>query len=232
MEKLRKKFWVFVPARSGSKGIKNKNIIKINSHTLIGHTIIFAKKIKLCEKICFSTDSLYYLKIANSYKINETYIRPKKISKHLTEDKDVVIDYFKKVKNVKDLPYAIIFLRVTSPIRNINFVNKAINKFLYLKQCDSLCSVEKLNIYPQKYLQIKNKKLISLAGFKTIDATNVPRQILNSSYKRNGHIEIFKTSNLFKYKNIYGKLCYPIIDDTLTIDIDTKKDLKNIKSLL
>jgi CMP-N-acetylneuraminic acid synthetase len=77
-----------------------------------------------------------------------------------------------------------------------------------------------------------DKKLISLAGFKKIDATNVPKQILNSSYKRNGHIEIFKTSNLFKYKNIYGKLCYPIIDDTLTIDIDTKEDLKNIRSLL
>ena len=89
---------MFIPARSGSKGLKNKNIIKLKSHPLIGHTILLAKKINHCEKICFSTDSKLYLKKANEYKINETYIRPKKLSKDLIEDKQVLIDYFKKIK--------------------------------------------------------------------------------------------------------------------------------------
>ena len=68
--KNKKKICVFIPARSGSKGLKNKNIIKIKSHPLIGHTILLAKQIKYCEKICFSTDSKLYLKKANEYKIN------------------------------------------------------------------------------------------------------------------------------------------------------------------
>jgi CMP-N,N'-diacetyllegionaminic acid synthase len=230
--KIKKNFWVFIPARSGSKGLKNKNIINLKSHPLIGHTILIAKKIKLCEKICFSTDSKLYLKKANQYKINETYVRPKNLSKDLIEDKDVIIDYFKKIKKNGDLPYAVIFLRATNPIRNINFINRAVKKFLKLKKYDSLCSVEKLKNFPQKYLSIKNKKLVSLIGHRTIDETNVPRQILDATYKRNGHVEIFKTSNLFKYKNIYGFKSYPLIDITKTIDIDSKKDLSDAKKLL
>tara|TARA_B110000977_G_C11076954_1_gene491565 strand:- start:2613 stop:3311 length:699 start_codon:yes stop_codon:yes gene_type:complete len=230
--KIKKKFWVFIPARSGSKGLKNKNIIKLKSHPLIGHTILLAKKINHCEKICFSTDSKLYLKKANEYKINETYIRPKKLSKDLIEDKQVLIDYFKKIKKTDRLPYAVIFLRVTSPIRNIKFVNIAVKKFLRLKKYDSLCSVKQLKTYPQKYVEIKNKRLVSLIGLKTIDETNVPRQTLGPVYKRNGHVEIFKTSNLFKYKNIYGSKSYPLIDITKTIDIDTSKDLSKAKKML
>ena len=232
MGKIKKKIWVFIPARSGSKGLKNKNIIKLKKHPLIGHTILFAKKISRCEKICFSTNSKLYLKKANRYMINENYIRPKKISGDLVEDKQVIIDYFKKIKKTYKLPYAVIFLRVTSPLRNIKFVNFAIKKFLSLKNYDSLCSVEQLKIYPQKYVKIKNKRLVSLIGAKTIDEINVPRQTLSPTYKRNGHIEIFKTSNLFKYKNIYGSKSYPLIDVTKTIDIDTAKDLSKVKKML
>ena len=62
-----------------------------------------------------------------------------------------------------------IFLRVTIPIRNKKFIEKAMKTFLKLKNYDSLCSVIKLNSYPQKFVKISNNCLKSLYDDKSID---------------------------------------------------------------
>ena len=59
-------FWAIIPARSGSKSIKNKNIIKFNGHPLIAYAIAEAKKTKKIKKVLVSSDSRKYLKIAKS----------------------------------------------------------------------------------------------------------------------------------------------------------------------
>jgi len=77
----------FIPARAGSKGIKNKNLYKINSKPLIYYTIKFAQKIKN-NFIFVSTDSTKILKYTNKLNLNNKYIRPKKLS----GDHSLVID--------------------------------------------------------------------------------------------------------------------------------------------
>ena len=81
--------WVFIPARSGSKSIKNKNIKKINGKPLIYYTLLIAKKLKRVKKIVFSSDSQYYLNIASKYAKIEKDLRSKKNSTHLSTDYDV-----------------------------------------------------------------------------------------------------------------------------------------------
>ena len=56
-----------IPARSGSQGIKNKNIKKFNNKPLIYYSINFAKSLEFVDKIIFSTDSRRYLSIAKKY---------------------------------------------------------------------------------------------------------------------------------------------------------------------
>ena len=51
MEKLKKKILAIIPARSGSKGIKNKNIIKIKGKPLIFYTIKSAKDSKMISDL-------------------------------------------------------------------------------------------------------------------------------------------------------------------------------------
>ena len=58
------KILAIIPARSGSKGIKNKNIIKIKNKPLLSYSIIYAKKCKLVDEIIVSTESTKYAKIA------------------------------------------------------------------------------------------------------------------------------------------------------------------------
>ena len=59
--------WAMIPARSGSKTIKNKNIKYLKNKPLIFYSLNFAKNIKLFKKIIFSSDSDQYLKIASKY---------------------------------------------------------------------------------------------------------------------------------------------------------------------
>ena len=66
-----------IMARSGSSGLKNKNIKMINNKPLIYYTIKFAKKLKFIDKLIFSTDSKKYLKIAQKYYPFENNLRPK-----------------------------------------------------------------------------------------------------------------------------------------------------------
>ena len=63
---------VVIPARSGSKGIKNKNIKIIKGKPLFFHTIDYAKKSKIVDNIILSTDSKKYAKMAERYGLEVT----------------------------------------------------------------------------------------------------------------------------------------------------------------
>ena len=101
----KKKILVVIPARSGSKGIKNKNIKKINNKELIYYTIKSAKQLNP-DKIIVSTDSLKIKKIAEKYGAEVPFLRPKKISSSKSLDIDFVkhcLNYLKNKEYIPDL---------------------------------------------------------------------------------------------------------------------------------
>ena len=61
--RFKNEFWALIPARSGSRGIKNKNIRKISGIPLIGYSLKIASKCKKIKKTIFSSDSKKYLQI-------------------------------------------------------------------------------------------------------------------------------------------------------------------------
>ena len=85
----------FIPARSGSKGIKNKNVQKIKNKTLIEYAYEVAKKSKIFDKIVLSTDSEKYLNILKKH-IDTPFLRPKRLSNDKTTDIEVLNYELKK----------------------------------------------------------------------------------------------------------------------------------------
>ena len=65
--KFSNEIWAVVPARSGSKSIKHKNIKKFDGKPLLAHSIIIAKRSKKISNIIFSSDSQKYINIAKKY---------------------------------------------------------------------------------------------------------------------------------------------------------------------
>ena len=78
---IKNEMWVFIPARSGSKTIKNKNIKKLNGSPLISYTLNTAKNLSFIKKIIFSSDSNKYHKLAKKYATIESHFRSKQTSK-------------------------------------------------------------------------------------------------------------------------------------------------------
>ena len=93
--KLIDEFWAFIPARSGSKGLKSKNIINLAGLPLLAYSVKTAKKIKKIKKIVISSDSQKYLDIGKKYGCNEFHLRSKKNS----GDKSSELSVFKEFIN-------------------------------------------------------------------------------------------------------------------------------------
>jgi len=225
-----------VPARSGSKGIIDKNIKILNNKPLLCHSIDQAKESKYYKnkqmRIVVTTDSEKYADIAKKYGAEIPVLRPSEISQDLSTDFEFMkhmIDYLKEKENYN--PDIILQLRPTQPLRNVNDIDKCLDIFMNnYEEYDSLRTVVPYEKSPFKMYEVKNNKLTPL--FKTLivnekiihEPFNQCRQLLPQTYLHNGYIDILKTS-LIKDGKISGDKIYPyLMNKNDTIDIDTFED--------
>ena len=121
-----KKILGIILARGGSKGIKDKNIVKFGNKPLIKWTFDAAKKSKKISKLVLSTDSKKIASIAKN-KIEVPFLRPKKFAGDKSKSIDAIehaINFFKKQKVFFDY---IVLLEPTSPLRTTDDINKSID---------------------------------------------------------------------------------------------------------
>lgn len=218
-----------IPARSGSKGIKNKNIMNYNGKPLVVWSIEQAQKCKYKMKIIVSTDSQEYANIVRTYGVEVPFIRPSEISNDLSTDFEFInhcVNWLKINENYKcDI---ILQLRPTCPKRKIEDINKALELFIKNRgQFDSLRSVIPFEKSPFKMYSLNDNTLTPL--FNEInnikEPYNQPRQILPQCYLHNGYIDILNTS-ILNENTITGKHILPfIMDDNNNLDIDVISDL-------
>ena len=144
---------IIIPARAGSKRIRNKNLQLLSGKPLIEHTIIHALNSKLGFEIFVSSDSSHIENICKKYSIN-FILRPKQLSNDLASSEQAILhtlDLFKG-KNKYD-PKFIIFLQCTSPFRKRDDIDNAYKQIIKEKS-DSLLSVsESKSSYGQKHMK-------------------------------------------------------------------------------
>ncbi len=221
-----KKIIAIIPARSGSKSIKDKNIVRYKGKPLIYHTIRAALKSKLISRVIVSTDSKKYQKISEKFGAEVPFLRPKKFSNDNSLDYDYISHATKFLIREKYYPDLIVLLRPTTPDREILVVDKGIKFFIKnLNSYDSMRSVSEFNQPAQKLFMIKNNRL---KGFFDKNLSGEyhahPRQKFPKPYLPNGYLDVFKPKFFLKKKKLYGKMCPFLTKNTL--DIDYKKDLK------
>ena len=151
-----------ITARSGSKGLKNKNIRKLRGLPLIAHTIIAAKKSKMLSRIILSTDSKLYRKIGIKFGAEVPFIRPKRLATATSHHPDVVnhaVNFMEKKEQV--IFDYVVMLQPTSPFRSSKHIDEAIMKFFNEKN-DSLISIKKQDYPPWWLFNLKKKKTWSI----------------------------------------------------------------------
>ena len=138
----KKKIICIVTARKGSKGIKNKNISKINGKPLLFYPISNAIKSKHIDKVLLSTDSYSYSRIGKKYGALFNKLRPKKFSGHNSDSVSAVlyeIQYNFKLENIK-YDY-VVLLEPTSPLTSYKIIDKCIKKLINHNYAKSLIGV-------------------------------------------------------------------------------------------
>ena len=221
-----KKIIAIIPARSGSKSIKDKNIVRYKGKPLIYHTIRDALKSKLISRVIVSTDSKKYQKMSEKFGAEVPFLRPKKFSNDNSVDYDYISHATKFLIREKYYPDLIVLLRPTTPNREILVVDKGIKFFIKnLNSYDSMRSVSEFNQPAQKLFMINKNRL---KGFFDKNLSGEyhaqPRQKFPKPYLPNGYLDVFKPKFFLEKKKLYGKMCPFLTKNTL--DIDYKKDLK------
>ena len=229
------KVLTLIPARAGSKGLKNKNIRTINKIPLIAYSILSAKTAKLVDEVIVTTDSAKITSIAKEYGATVPFARPADVSRDNSTDYETIkhaLDEFKKI--YKYVPEIIVHLRPTSPHRPPGIIDKCV-KLLKNSNADSLRCVTECTgaVTPYKMWNIKNKNqlspVINLPGIK--EPFNAPRQSLPKAYLQTGTVDVVKIETIFKKRSMTGdKILSQIVEAEYALDIDDKDDLKIMRA--
>jgi len=225
-----KKFLAIIPARSGSKGIKNKNIIPLKGKPLISYTIESALESGIFDETIVSTDSEEIAEISKAYGAKVPFLRPYELATDEVSTLDVILhtlDYYISQKIFYDY---FVLLQPTSPLRNSEDIVNAV-ELLFKKKADSVVSVCETDHSPL-WSNVLPKDL-SLNNFLSKEARNKPRQELPKYYRINGAIYISKIEHFLKERDFYVKNSYAyIMPLDRSIDIDNYIDLKLAEILL
>lgn len=222
-------FLAIIPARGGSKEIKNKNLVKINNKPLISYSIESAKNSKYVNKVVVTTDDKKIINTSKKFGA-EIVVRPKYLSTDKASIEDAVMHTLKKLKNENYDPDYIILLQPTSPLRKKNEIDKVIDKLLKSK-ADSIFTSVSLHPAMWKWKDKYTKPILNKQFNNPVHVLD--RQKLPETLIANGSIyvtkkEIFKKSR----SRVGGKVTSYIMEPLTLIEIDSKEDLETLKLIL
>lgn len=219
-----------IPARSGSKGIKNKNLINLNGKPLIAWTIEAAIKSKEFDKIYVSTESDQIAQISIRYGAEIPFKRPKSLASDNTHSVHVVINVLEWFyDNNGYLPEYTSMLLPTSPLRQPFHISESLD-IMRSKGFSSLVSIIDLGIHITNIRHFENE--IFRRTFNN-EHPNTQRQDSKNLFSVNGSIFIAKTEELVKNKTFHTQNCYGYLMDKYTsIDINNDKDLEFAKKVM
>lgn len=215
-----------IPARSGSKGLPNKNILMLGNKPLIAYTIEAALKSNEFERVIVSTDSLEYKYIAEKFGA-EVFMRSEELSNDKASSFVVIEDVLNKIEITIDY---FVLLQVTSPFRNENHIKESIEVFENsISEYDFLVSMQKSDKSSSLIKPIYDSRTLEEYN---IDYSNYSRQKYDE-YHPNGAIYIGKIKEYLEQKHFFGKRSEAyFMNKEDSVDIDDSLDFEIAITLL
>lgn len=211
-----------IPARSGSKGLKDKNILPLNGIPLLAYSIQAAKESNIFDEIMVSTDSADYANIAVSHGASVPFLRSHKNSSDTASSWDLVIEVLLAYASVGRYFDTVCLLQPTSPLRTKDDIISAYALFSE-KNAEAITSVCEVDHSPLWATILPDD--LSLSEFRRNTAINVPRQQLKKYYRLNGAIYIrsieYQAADIILKSD---KEFAFIMNKKNSIDIDTQDD--------
>ena len=223
-----KKVLGLIPARGGSKGIKDKNLININGKPLIAWTIEHAKNSKYIDDIILSSDSEKIMRVAQKHGCKVPFKRPRELATDQASSIDTALHALNFLREKYDY---LILLQVTSPLRLSSDIDACLEICEEKEGHHSCVSVSRLD-KPLNWLYSK-KPNGSLSQVLPKNEFITRRQDAEKIYYPNGAVYVARTQWLLKEKRFIsdGTVGYELPKER-SLDIDTPLDLVVLKTLI
>lgn len=224
------KILAVIPARSGSKSVKDKNIRQFNGKPMLAHSIAHARESKYINRIIVSTDSEQYAQIANAYGAETPFLRPKEISGDFSLDIEVfehALSFLEEQEGY--IPDIVVQLRPTYPIRDASDIDNMIKLLIDNDDADSVRCIAPAREIAHKMWYYNEEGYITPIMKDIPEAYNMPRQVLPKVYYQNACIDAIRANVITGQHSMSGTkiMGYQMKHN---FDIDTEEEFQAAES--
>jgi N-acylneuraminate cytidylyltransferase len=215
-----------IPARGGSRGIPRKNVIPVAGKPLLAYTIEHALAAPAIDRVIVSTDDADIATAARDHGA-EVVWRPSDISGNSAPSEAALIHALDEL-DARDgyRPDLVVFLQATSPLREADDVQRAIETLLD-RGADSLFSACPVHGF------VWRKEADSVSSFSYDFRNRRPRQASPEDYLENGSIYVTRRDVLYEHRNrLGGRIAMYVMDPLNSFQVDEPSDLAIIERLL
>ena len=220
--------------RSGSKGLKDKNIKKLNGKPLFCYIANVAKKSKFINRVIFSTDSKKYKKLIEYYGYESPYLRPKQLSRDSSDEIDFIKDLLIKLKKKQNYsPDILVRLLATCPLQKAKDIDNAIKLILNGKY-KSTVVISEAKQHPEKALKIINGEKKFVTSYISENYLKVGSKLNRQQYQKayfRSNVIVCASQVIWKYNSLTSKRPGFIIIKNCH-DIDNLEDFKYVNFLI
>lgn len=210
-----------IPARSGSKGLKDKNIKELCGVPLLAYSIECALKSQLFDKVFVSTDSEEYALIAEKYGADASFLRSEEMASDTAGSWDVVREVIEHFERQNEYYDKIMLLQPTSPLRTVEDINNSF-QLMDEKGANAVLSVTEADHSPLWCNTLGED--LCMDCFMDEKYLGVPRQQLPIFYRLNGAIYLLRRKELDIHP-MFRNRCYAyVMPKNRSIDIDSELD--------
>lgn len=218
-----------ITARSGSKGILDKNIKELHGKPLIAYTIEAAIRSECFDTVMVSTDSQMYADLSAKYGAEVPFLRSEDLASDLASSADVLLEVLNEYGKIGKTYDSACLLQPTSPLRNAQDIINAYDIYTQ-KKAFSVVSVTELE-HPIAWCGRLGKD-DSLKGFIP-RVSEGRRQIQEKAYRPNGAMYVFDIKQFIEDQYLYREGSYAyIMPMERSVDIDTEFDFRFAEFLM
>jgi CMP-N,N'-diacetyllegionaminic acid synthase len=219
-----------IPARSGSKGVPNKNVRELGGHPLIEWSIRASLRSTMVKRVIVSTDSAEYAEMSRKMGAEAPFLRPSDISADRSTDYDFILHALDWLAANGGEPEFIVHVRPTTPFRSPLLIDEAIRTFFNTPHATALRSAHEMSESAYKSFEIAATGQFKRLGAENtaLDAANNARQLFPPTYVPNGYVDVLSTKFIRSHGLIHGDWVLPFITPSV-VEVDTEDDFAHLE---